>query len=105
MNYLAPLAPALIALTAAPAWSQSAPNAAAGSAASSGAAAVMGVQEVEIAGNDSSDFARRGTSLDKLPADLRDVPQSVTVLSKSLLQSQGAASLADALRNVPGVTL
>jgi catecholate siderophore receptor len=29
----------------------------------------------------------------------------VTVLSKALLQSQGAVSLADALRNVPGVTL
>jgi len=43
--------------------------------------------------------------LAKLPADLRDIPQSVTVLNKGLLQSQGVTSLAEALRNVPGITL
>jgi len=36
---------------------------------------------------------------------LRDIPQSVTVLDAALLQSQGVTSLADALRNVPGITL
>lgn len=36
---------------------------------------------------------------------LRDVPQTITVLDAALLQSQGATSLADALRNVPGITL
>ncbi|WP_353227473.1 TonB-dependent siderophore receptor [Novosphingobium sp.] len=44
-------------------------------------------------------------SLAKLPPDLHDSPQSITVLDKALLQSQGATSLADALRNVPGITL
>ena len=44
-------------------------------------------------------------ALSRLPKDLKDVPQSVVVLDKPLLQSQGAASLADALRNVPGITL
>jgi catecholate siderophore receptor len=44
-------------------------------------------------------------ALAKLPADLKDIPQSVTVLDRALLQSQGAASLTDALRNVPGITL
>src|SRR5262249_46339353 len=44
-------------------------------------------------------------SLSKLPKDLKDVAQSVVVLDKPLLQSQGATSLADALRNVPGVTI
>ncbi|MDB5446050.1 MAG: TonB-dependent receptor [Phenylobacterium sp.] len=43
--------------------------------------------------------------LEKLPQDLHDIPQSITVLNKALLQSQGATSLADALRNVPGITL
>jgi len=46
-----------------------------------------------------------GASLEKLPQDLREIPQSVTVLNKSLMQSQGVTSLADALRNVPGITL
>lgn len=44
-------------------------------------------------------------ALSRLPKDLKDVPQSVIVLDKPLLQSQGALSLADALRNVPGITL
>ena len=44
-------------------------------------------------------------SLSKLPDDPRDIAQSITVLDKGLLQSQGATSLADALRNVPGITL
>ena len=44
-------------------------------------------------------------SLTKLPADLQDVPQSVTVLNRALLQSQGVSSLADALKNVPGITI
>ena len=41
----------------------------------------------------------------KLGANAKDVPQSVSVLDQALLQSEGATSLADALRNVPGITL
>jgi catecholate siderophore receptor len=44
-------------------------------------------------------------ALSRLPKDLKDIPQSVVVLDKPLLQSEGALSLADALRNVPGITL
>ena len=36
---------------------------------------------------------------------LRDIPQSVTVINSALMQAQGATSLADALRNVPGITM
>jgi catecholate siderophore receptor len=112
-NRLTPIAAALLALGATmPAWAQQGATdaAAAGSSvaavtAPGTAGALMSVQRVEIDGDGSGDYRRRDTSLAKLPADLRDIAQSVTVLSKSLLQSQGAASLADALRNVPGVTL
>lgn len=113
-NRLTPIAGALLALgTVAPAWGQPGagdPVAAAGAGvatptAPDPATALLGVQRVEIEGQGGGDFSRRDTSLARLAADLRDVPQSVTVLSKALLQSQGAASLADALRNVPGVTL
>ncbi|CAG9179981.1 TonB-dependent receptor [Cupriavidus pampae] len=51
------------------------------------------------------DFNAGTTSLSKLPADLRDVPQSITVVNKALMESQGATSLVDALRNVPGITI
>ena len=100
-NRLTPIASALLALSAAsPAWSQ-----ATAAAAADGPGAAAAVQQVEIKGEDNQDFSKNVVSLNKLPADLHDVPQSVTVLSKALLQSQGASSLSDALRNVPGVTL
>ena len=112
MNRLNPIATALLALSATtPAWSQTAPAApTAGTAAAAATAPTLtgaadAVQQVEIDGQSTKDFGKNTVSLNKLSADLHDVPQSVTVLSKALLQSQGAASLADALRNVPGVTL
>lgn len=45
------------------------------------------------------------SSLSKLTESLRDTPQSVTTLSRELIDDRGATSLEDALRNVPGITL
>ena len=36
---------------------------------------------------------------------LAGTPQSITVITKPLMESQGATSLASALRNVPGLTI
>jgi len=41
----------------------------------------------------------------KYTEPLRDVPQTVTVIPQSVIQSQGAMSLRDVIRNVPGITL
>ena len=41
----------------------------------------------------------------KREESLMDVPQSVMVINKALMQSQGATSLSSAVRNVPGITL
>ena len=41
----------------------------------------------------------------KVPTPLRDIPQSVTVIDRAVLEAQGATSLSDALRNVPGITI
>jgi catecholate siderophore receptor len=49
--------------------------------------------------------AGRSTVGAKTPTALRDIPQSVTVINQALLQSQGATSFQDALRNAPGVTI
>ena len=51
------------------------------------------------------DFNDQHQSLNRLPAELRDIPQSVTIIDKALMQSQGATSLTSALRNVPGLTI
>lgn len=44
-------------------------------------------------------------SLSKLTESIRDTPQSITTLSRELIEDRGATSLNDALRNVPGITL
>lgn len=45
------------------------------------------------------------TSATKIDAPLRDIPQTVNVVSHELIRDQGARSLQDVLRNVPGVGL
>ncbi|HYC45320.1 MAG TPA: TonB-dependent siderophore receptor [Burkholderiales bacterium] len=41
----------------------------------------------------------------KTPTPIRDIPQSITVINRAVLDAQAATSLTDALRNVPGITL
>jgi catecholate siderophore receptor len=53
----------------------------------------------------SDDFQPPPASLDRLGGDPHDIPQSITIINKALMQSQGATSLQSAVRNIPGVTL
>jgi catecholate siderophore receptor len=39
------------------------------------------------------------------PVPIRDIPQTVTVINKAVMEAQGAMTLADVLRNVPGITM
>jgi catecholate siderophore receptor len=41
----------------------------------------------------------------KVPTALRDIPQSVVVVNRDLMDAQGVTSFQDALRNVPGITI
>jgi len=99
MNQRTPIAAALLAIFASPlsVLAQEAP-------APAPAATAATLPEIVVQGA-HNDYAPRGVSLSKLPADLHDVPQSITVVNKALMQAQGANSLADALRNVSGITL
>ena len=54
----------------------------------------------------SDDFAPPPASLNRLGAtETRDIPQSVVIINKALMQSQGATSLTSAVRNLPGITI
>ncbi len=53
----------------------------------------------------SNDFAASTFEGFRTPTPLRDVPQTVTVVNRALMDSQSIASLAEALRNVPGITV
>lgn len=41
----------------------------------------------------------------KVATQIRDIPQSVNVINRAVLEAQGVASLQEALRNVPGITI
>ena len=64
--------------------------------------------EVSVSGQrqagDNYAPANAGTAT-KIDAPLRDVPQTVNVITNEVIRDQGARSLADVLKNVPGVGL
>jgi catecholate siderophore receptor len=59
------------------------------------------VQEAPENTNFRTDSIRSGTRTD---TPLRDVPQFINVVPQSLIRSQNATTLQDALRNVPGIS-
>jgi catecholate siderophore receptor len=48
--------------------------------------------------------ARRVVSSPKYTEPLRDIPQTINVITKDVMAQQGATTLRDVLRNVPGIT-
>jgi catecholate siderophore receptor len=48
---------------------------------------------------------RARSSVQTLPTAVEDTPQMVNVISERLLEQQNATTLAEALRNVPGITI
>ncbi len=71
------------------------------------AAAPATMQTVTVTGSrPSEDFQVTRGSINRLgAANLMDVPQSVVVINRALMQSQGVTRLEDAVRNAPGVTI
>lgn len=53
----------------------------------------------------SDDFAPPAVSINRLGGEIRDIPQSIVIINKALMESQGATSFQSAIRNTPGVTL
>src|SRR5690242_5262051 len=76
----------------------------AGAQAPSAAVTLPGVSVVGASTKDdyNTDLSTIGGGV---PMPVRDIPQSVTIVNSALMQAQGATSLADALRNVPGITI
>ena len=60
-------------------------------------------QAVEVTGQAGGDVASISTST-KTPTRLRDVPQSMTVVTSALIHDQLMSSVADAVNYVPGIT-
>lgn len=65
------------------------------------------VVTLELTGVEASvEIIGRATlSSPKYTAPLRDVPQTITVIPQTVIEEQGATTLRDVLRNVPGLTM
>ena len=65
------------------------------------------LQAVEVTGSAvNNDYKASSSTIGaKIPTPLRDIPQTVNVIDRALLDAQGVSSLSDALRNVPGITI
>ncbi|MCG1040426.1 MULTISPECIES: TonB-dependent siderophore receptor [Burkholderiaceae] len=109
MTKMTPLATTLVAAFTVPmpALAQSAQPDSNSQDTQHGAVARAALPAVRVTGDaDRADFQVTRASVGaKRPTTLRDIPQEVVVINKALMQSQGVASFADALRNVPGITI
>lgn len=90
---LNPLMAALLATLCGPALAQPTPP------------QTLGEVTVQSGANDDGYSPAASTAATKGRAPLRDVPQAVNVVPAQLLRDQGARSMEDALRNVPGVAM
>ena len=64
------------------------------------------VPETTVPGQRENDFkAESATTATKTDTPIRDIPQSVSVVTESLVKSQNAFNLRDALKNVSGLTI
>lgn len=64
------------------------------------------MKEIVVTGTVEKDYAPGLTTVGgKEPAALRDVPQTVNVVNRAVLDAQAANSMTEALRNVPGITI
>ncbi len=61
--------------------------------------------KVQAAPEKDNDYKADVVSSPKFTQPILDTPQTITVIKKELLQQQAATSLAEALRNTPGVTM
>ncbi|PZO53793.1 MAG: TonB-dependent siderophore receptor [Alphaproteobacteria bacterium] len=62
-------------------------------------------EPITVIGQRPSYSDRETSTATRTDADLRDVPQSVTVITDDLIRDQGMRTMADVVRYVPGVTM
>lgn len=92
-RHLTPLAAALLAAFSTPAaFAQSAP-------------AETTLPAVTVQAGEQTYNATTSTTATKINAPLRDIPQTVNVITQELMRDKGVRSMEDAVKSVPGVSL
>lgn len=99
---VSPLCAVVFGAAVLPLHAQEASRAAADDA---GMASASRLDEIEVEGHAVPFKADRSSTGMKQATPLRDIPQTVNVVPQALIETQGATSVNDALRNVAGITL
>lgn len=68
-------------------------------------AATEAVQEVKIQASRIEPFKVEQSASSKITQPLVDTPKTIQVINQQVIKEQGAATLMDALRNTPGITM
>ena len=63
------------------------------------------IPTITVEGQAFGDFKVEKSGIAKLTEPLRDVPQSISTVSREVIEQRGVTNLNDAFRNVPGITL
>lgn len=63
------------------------------------------LEEVSVKASRLTSFKADESASNKITQPLLDTPKAIQVVKKEMLKEQGAASLMDALRNTPGITM
>lgn len=66
---------------------------------------VKELDEITVTAKKEKKFKPETVSSPKYQAPLRDTPRTVTVVPKEIMEEQGARTLTDVLRNVPGISI
>lgn len=67
---------------------------------------MQSLPEIKVIEHQANDYAPATATIGgKTPMLLRDIPQSMVVINRALLNEQAANSMTEALRNVPGITI
>ncbi len=61
--------------------------------------------EVIVTGQQKKGYKPEKVASAKYTEPLRDIPQTITVIPKEVIQDQGASTLRDVLRNTPGISM
>lgn len=67
--------------------------------------AAVALPEIGVAAEAPSPYRRETQQAPRLPTTIEETPQSISVVTKEVIQERGASSVREALRNVTGISL
>ncbi len=64
----------------------------------------VGLPQISVEGQQPENTLEGTTGLGRMPGRIQDIPQTIQVVPREVMQQQNVTTLQEALRNVPGIT-